>query len=320
MTRSFVLAGLLCMANLSFAAFPDKPVRVVVPSPAGGPTDLAARVVGEQLSRKWGVPVLIENKPGASGAIATDWVVKSAPDGYTLLLHTPVMVATELTRPSAKYRSQRDLVAVTTLLTTPVVLVANNETSQGNARQVLAKAKESAAKGAPMSYGSSGEGTTTHYLGERLRTAANAELVHVPFAGESPLVQALVGGHVSMSFLSGGSARKAQETGHARLLGVASSRRSAVLPDIHTLAEQGLAGFERDSWVMLLAPAATKDERVRKLADDVNQVLGMPDVQAKLLAQGTEVRGHGMQEARKLLETEHKTWADLIRSYGNLAR
>lgn len=315
--RAAVAIGLSLSMGLAFA-FPDKPVRIVVPYPPAGPVDMATRIVADLLQKDWGQTVVVENRPGASGAIGTDHVIKSPADGYTLLIHSPIMIATELHRPSVSYRTQRDLAPVSTLLTTPVVFVVNDEWAPGgDLKEIMAAA---AARPGEFSFGSHGDGTTAHYMGERLAKAGNLQMTHVPYAGEAPIVTALMGGHVKSGFISGIGARKVIDSGKGRIVAVAGAQPSVLFPDNPTFAQLGYTGFDRSSWAMFFAPKATPPAIVEQIAQDVDRILKQPDVRKRFLELGVEPGGGTPQDAANEVRLDFAFWNTLISEFGTLSK
>jgi len=299
------------------AAFPEKPVRMVVPSAPGGALDTASRILADRLTKLWGQPVIVENRPGAVGAIGTGLVISSPADGYTLLVNGSIMMAVEVTRPSTRYRTQRDLIPVSLMATTPAVFVASNEVTKGSLKDILAAG---AAKPGDLTYGSLGEGTTGHYLGEKLGKVGQAQVTHVPFGGEAQIITALLGGHVKTSWLSGLSARKSADTGKVRLLAVASPRRSQLLPEVPTFAELGYTGFERGAWVMVLVPMGTPAAIVDQVSRDIDGIIKQPDVQQTFFVQGLEAKGGTPADALREVQAEQAFWTGLMSEFGSLAK
>ncbi|QHE84611.1 Bug family tripartite tricarboxylate transporter substrate binding protein [Hydrogenophaga sp. BPS33] len=299
------------------SAFPDKPVRIVLPYPAGGPTDAVARSVAEKLSATWGQPVIVENRPGASGAIGTEMVVKTPADGYTLLLHSPIMLSTEMTRPTVRYRTLKDFKPVSLLFSTAVFLMASNQNTQGDLKPVLAS---SAARAGELNYGTHGLGTTGHYMGRRLERTAGVEMTHVPFTGDATILTALLGGHIKLGILSGTGARKALESGKVRGLAVASPERSPLMPEIPTFKEQGFAGFDRESWGMLLAPAGTPDAIVNQIAREVDRIVKQPEVVQQFLGFGLSAKGGTAADALNVVQGDYAYWSRLIEEFGVLGQ
>jgi tripartite-type tricarboxylate transporter receptor subunit TctC len=311
-------AGLLALAAAgSASAFPDKPVRIVVPYPAGGSTDVAARIVAERLTAIWGQPVLVHNKPGATGAIGTELVTRSPADGHTMLLQIAVMLSTEVTRPSVAYRTLRDPVPMTTVFVTSPVLVASSSAPQGGLKEVLAAGREQPRL---LNYGHHGDGTTTHYMGEKLKKLAGVDMVAVPYAGDGPMLNDLLGGHLSTAFLSAGSAIKAVDAGQARILAVASANRSPLLPAAPTFAEAGLEGFERESWGKLFVPAGTPAPVVEQVAREVAKIVRSPDVQQRFAAHGLVGVGGTPAQTLQEVQAEHAAWVQLVKEFGAPAK
>ncbi len=314
--RAALAIGLSLSMGLAFA-FPEKPVHIVVPYPAAGPIDMATRIIAERLQKAWGQPVIVENRPGASGAIGTEYVVKSPADGYTLLVHSPIMIATELNRPSVRYRTSRDLVPVSLLLATPVAFVVSNEWAPGGGlNEILA----AAARPGELSFGSHGEGTTAHYMGERLSKAAKVQMTHVPYAGEAPIITALMGGHVKSAFISGIGAKKVAESGKGRIVAVASNQRSAVLPGVATFAQLGYSGFDRSSWGMVLAPKATPPAVVAQIAQDIDRIVKQPDVRQRFMDLGVEAKGGTPVDAASEVQLDYAFWNSMISEFGALSK
>lgn len=301
-------------AGLAYA-FPDKPVRMIVPYPAGGATDAAARIVAERLTTAWGQPVIVENKPGATGAIGTELVVKSAPDGYTVLLQVPIMLSTELTRPAVNYRTLRDLVPVTTVFTTPIVYLASNAAPQGGLKEILATARD---KPGELNFGSHGEGTTTHYMGERLKKAANVQMTHVPYSGDNPILTDLLGGHLKTGFLSGVNAKKAAESGKARMIAVA--KRTPLLPSVPTFADGGIEGFDRESWGKVFVPAGTPQPVIDQFAREITRIVKTPEVQERFKNLGLVGTGGTAAETLRDVQGDYAYWVGLIKEFGMLAK
>lgn len=316
--NALTLLAMALSIGMAHAAFPDKPVRLIVPYPPGGATDASARLVVERLTEIWHQPVVIENRPGANGAIGTAAVARATPDGYTLLLQVPIMLSTELIRPSVSYRTLRDFVPVTTVFTTPIVYLASNSGAPpGGLKEIIAAAK--AAPGT-ISYANHGEGTTTSYMGEKLKKVTGINMTPVPYNGDNPILVDLLGGHVTTGFVSGSNAVKAEEMGKARILAVASAKRSPLLPNAPTFLEQGIEGFERESWGRIFAPAGTPQPIVTQIARDISAVVRTPDVQRQFGKSGLVSAGGTPEETLKDVQAEYVYWVRLIREFGILTK
>jgi tripartite-type tricarboxylate transporter receptor subunit TctC len=315
--RACIGATMALAAATAFAEYPDKLVKLVVPYPAGGATDAVARIVAAKLQARWGQSVIVENRPGATGAIGTEAVARSAPDGSTLLVAVPLMLSTELVRPAVAYRTLRDFMPVTTLIHTPILFVAGQSAPAGDLKAVLDLGHRDAVS---LNYGSHGEGTTSNYLGELLKRTARVSMVHVPYAGEGPVLNDLLGGHIKTGWLSGLGTKKAIASGKARPLAVASRVRTPLLPDVPTFREQGIEGFDRDSWVRVFAPAGTAPAIVERLAHDMGQVLRLPDVQEQFNALGVTAVGGSPAETTREVQLDLAWWKSLIADFGVLAK
>ncbi len=314
--KHLVLAFILSLAGGLACAFPERPVRIVVPYPPGGPIDAAARIVGERLAKTWGQPVIVENRAGASGSIGTEQVIKSPADGHTLLFHSPILIATELNRP-VNYRSLRDLLPVSTVLVSPVVYVASNQATQGGLKEILAAG---AARPGELSYGSHGDGTSANYLGERLARVARVPMTHVPYTGEAPILTAVMGGHVKTAFVSGAGAKKIVDTGKGRMVALANAARSPLLPGVPTFSELGFEGFDRASWGMLLVASGTPAAVIEQIARDVDRIVKQPEIRRLFADMGVEARGGTPAEALRELQADHAYWVGLVKDFGTLAK
>jgi tripartite-type tricarboxylate transporter receptor subunit TctC len=310
------VAAFALAAGAAFA-FPDKPVRLIVPYPPGGATDASARIVAERLQAQWGQPVVVDNRPGAQGAIGTEQVVKAPADGYTLLLQVPIMLSTELMRPGVGYRTLRDFQAVTTIFTTPIVYAAANGPTSGGLKDVIDAAKKNPKL---LSYASHGDGTTTNYMGEQLKRSQSIDMVHVPYNGDGPILTALLGGHVATGFMSAVNAQKAVDSGRARLLAVASARRTPLLPDVPTFAEQGIPGFDRESWGVVFVPTGTPAPVVEKIAADISTIVRSADIQKRFNTSGLVGTGGTPAQTQQMVQDDMGYWQRQIRDFGTLLK
>ena len=313
-----LLLGVLIslMANWAMAAFPERQVRIIVPYPPGGGADTSARLIASKLSVMWQQPVVIENKPGALGAIGAEQVLRAPADGYTLFLHSPLIISTELNRPSVSYRTLRDFKAVALAATSPFYFMASNEATQGDIKQVMA----AAAANGDLSYGSHGEGSSGHYLGLRLTKLAGAKATHVPFAGDSPMLQGLLGGHLKTGFLSGTGARQALSSGRVRALAITSKERSSLMPEIPTFAEQGFPGIDRETWTMFFARSGTPQAIIDQISRDMDHAIKQPEVQKQFATMGIESKGGSAADAQRRLEEDHAYWVKMVEEFGALAK
>jgi len=302
------LATPLAVPAQSAADWPSKPVRIIVAYPPGGATDTQARVVGQRLSEKWNQPVIVENKPGGNTVIATDPVAKSAPDGYTLLLTALPIALNPLLMESLPYDTAKDLTPVTTLTTISNILVAAPSVGVKNVQELIAKAK---ADPGAVSFASTGVATSTHLSGEMFASMAGVELTHIPYRGSAPAHQDLIAGRVQIMFDNG--ALQHVKSGRLLALGVTSDKRLPWLPDVPTVAEQGLTGYEASAWYGIFARAGTPPEIVDKLAADITEVVRSPELQGQWEAIGATAGGGTPAEFAEFLRRETQRWGRLIK-------
>lgn len=308
-------AGIACSSAMSAAVsavFPDRAVKLVVPTAAGGAVDGVARVVGQALSRRWGQPVVIENKPGAGGAIGAAQVARSAPDGYTLAFISTGYTALSAMQPNLPFDPARDLAPVAQIGAVPYVLLVRSDSPYRSVAQMLAAGREQPGR---LAFASGGNGTLTHLLAEWFAAEAELEILHVPYAGAGPALQALIGGQVAAYFDPISTSTKLIESQRVRPLATTGAQRSRLLPDVPTLAERGMP-VRGSVWFGLLAPARTMPDRIEQLQDDVTTVLADPEVRGQLTRSGIDVQAIGSAEFGRFLSTETSTWGGLVRRKG----
>lgn len=315
-TRLLSLAAMACifLCSASHAlAFPiaDKPIRIIVPFPAGGSTDVMARDVAQRLTRSLGVPVLVDNKSGGTTTIGAAEVARSAPDGHTLL-YTSLL--THAINPHLlkvrQYDASRDFTPISAVSKTSLVLLANNSVGAGNLPEFIAAAK--AARGR-MSYGSIGMGSVAHLYGAYLAKTQGVEMVHVPFRGSAPAAQDLLGGQIQSIFDPLPAAIQKLGTGKVRAIGVAAPERSALLPDVPTLREQGLAGLENEVWIGLFGPARMPPEAVARLTQEMTKIGQDPAFQAALARNGEEVFPMAGADFVAFVARSRDSWGSIIK-------
>ena len=308
------LAPLYAAAQASLQPYPAKPVHIVNPFTAGGPVDLLARAVGQKLTEAWGQPVVVETRAGAAGNIGIEYVAKQPADGYTLLvMPTGNAVVNQHIFPKLPYDPLRDFAPVTLLATVENVLVVHPAVQAGSVQELIALARASPGK---LTYSSPGVGSQAHLAGKLLKSMAGIDIVHVPYKGMAPALNDLLGGQVSMMAVSMSSGLKQVQAGKLRALGVASLRRSAAAPDIPTVAEQGLPGFEALSWYALMAPAGTPKAIVDRIAAECARALRAPDMRERLVALGADPVGNSPAELAEMLKRESARWGELVRKAG----
>src|SRR5215831_3300506 len=308
--RRFLVAIVAALAPL-VAAAQAKTIHVVVPFPPGGPTDVLGRLLGQSLADSLGATVVVDNKVGAAGNIGVDAVAKAPPDGATIGIVPAGNIAVNPTLfPTLPYKAS-DLTPVTMLATVDNVLVVNAEQVPAkNVRELLDLA---AKKPGALSYASPGAGSQAHLAGALLELSTGVQLLHVPYRGIAPAVTDLVGGQVSMMFAPLQTALPFIKSGKLRALGIASQKRSPLLPEVPTIAEQGVAKFEAVSWYALMVPAATPSDVVDRLSAATVRFLASPDARAKLAAQGMDPGGGTPQELAATIRAESARWSEVVR-------
>jgi tripartite-type tricarboxylate transporter receptor subunit TctC len=310
------LAALLtvCVSGAWAQAYPTKPIRLVVPFPAGGTTDILAREVGQRLSVTLGQPVVIDNRPGAAGNIGADLVAKSAADGYTLLMGT---VGTHAINASlyAKmpYDHVKDFAPVILVAGVPNVLEVNPALPVNSVADLIKLAK---AKPGQINFASSGSGTSIHLSGELFKTMAGVDMTHVPYKGSAPAITDLIGGQVQVMFDNLPSSLQFIKAGKLRAIAVTSANRAAALPDVPTIAESGLPGFEASSWFGIVVPAGTPPAIIARINTDVNQWLQSSEAREKLLAQGAIPAGGTPEQFAAHIRAETEKWAKVVKASG----
>ncbi|NJD87840.1 MAG: tripartite tricarboxylate transporter substrate binding protein [Betaproteobacteria bacterium] len=312
LVSALLAASLACLAPFAALAqaWPAKSIRLVVPFPPGGGTDTFARPLAAKLALQLGQQVVIDNRGGAGGTIGADVVAKSAPDGYTFLVGAVHHTVAPAVYKSLPYDLDRDLLPVTGVAYVPDVLVVNRNVKAGSVQELVALAKASPGK---LNYGSSGNGTTRHLAGIIFGNLAGISLQHVPYKGSGPAMTALLGGEIEMIFEGLGSAASHIRAGSIRALAVTSPKRSPAFPDIPTMAEAGIPGFESLSWYGLWAPAGTPPEIVQRLQAEVAKAMAAPDLKAAWSSQGAEPGGEPVEAFRTFVRAETVKWGKLAR-------
>ena len=290
--------------------FPNKPVKMVVPFSPGGSTDVIARLVAKEMSRTLGQTVVIENKDGASGAIATDFVVKAAADGYTLCYCTTGSIAIlPLIDSKLSYKPDRDLAAITHAVNQSFGVVVRSSMNVSNLKEFVALAKANPGK---FSFGSPGTATPSHLTGELLAIATGIELNHAPYRGDAPAVQDLLGGHIDAMMLSAVSVKQLVDTGKVKVLAVTSLIRLKQLPDVPTVAELGYPGFQTNNLQAIFAPAKTPASIIAKLNAAAVAALRSAEAVEKIAGQGLEIVADSPASATKSMKEESERWAPVV--------
>jgi tripartite-type tricarboxylate transporter receptor subunit TctC len=295
-------------------AYPSRPVKLVVPFPPGGSLDITGRLIAQRLSEMWGQAVVVENKPGAGGNIGADFVAKSPPDGYTILLGA---LSTHAVNPNlyAKmpYDAVRDFAPITLIAITPNVLVVNAAAPVNNIKEFIAWTKANPGK---LAFGSGSNGSAGHLAGELYKVETGTDAVHIPFKGGAPATQALLAGDTQFMFDNLANAMAQVKAGKLKALAVTTAQRSPLVPDLPTLAEAGLPGFDISTWYGLFAPAGTPAAIVGKWNADVTRILTTPDVRAKLMADGAEPAPDTPEQFAQMISRELAKYARIIKASG----
>jgi tripartite-type tricarboxylate transporter receptor subunit TctC len=307
------LFGLLVCALAGAQSYPSRPIRIVVPFPPGGATDIFARQVAQKMTESWGQQVLVDNKAGASGTIGSEQVAKSAPDGYTLMLTATHHSINPGLYAKLPYDTLRDFSNVALIATSPNVLLLHPSVPVNSVQELIAHVK---ARPGGMHYASSSVGGATHLTAELFKTAAGINLIHVPYKGAAPAMTDLLGGQVTMMFDVLSTSMPHVRAGKLKALGVSSSRRSAIAPDVPTIAESGLPGFEAISWFGLYAPAGVPKDTINKLNAEVVRILHLSDVKEKLAQQGAEPGAMNAEQFDAFLRAEMVKWARAVKDSG----
>jgi tripartite-type tricarboxylate transporter receptor subunit TctC len=312
---SVVLAVAAMLPALAAAqSFPAKPIRIVVPFPPGGSTDLLARRIGEKLAAVWGQPVVVDNRAGAGGTLGADYVAKSAPDGYTLLMGvTGSNAIANALYPKLPYDVVKDFAPVSLVVSSPLVLVRNPNFAPKTVQEVVAAAK---AKPGSISYGSPGNGTSMHLTGEMFKLSAKVSMLHIPYRGSAGALSDLMGGQIDTMFGDFLVVWPQLEAGKLQPIAVTSKTRHKMLPNVPTIAESGYPGFEALSWQGLFAPAATPPAIVEQLNREVNKALASADIQEYFGSRGFTLGGSSAAEFKAFVKVEADKWAKIVQASG----
>lgn len=305
-----LIGALLWSGPASAQGYPTQPVRIVVPFAPGGAVDSVARIIGAKLSETWGQPVVIENRAGAGGNIAADAVAKAAPDGHTIFLTTNGHAISPSLYRSLPFDAQKDFTPVTQLIESPLLLVAANNLQVSSLKELLALAK---AKPGTLNYGSTGVGNPLHLSMEMLKRDTGLDAQAVPYRGDAPLNTALIAGEVQLAIVPIATGRANVENKLVRGLAVTTPQRSKMMPDLPTIAEQGVAGFDTSSWQGLFVPAKTPPAVVTKIYKDVKKALAAPDVQERLKTFAAEPVGSSPDEFAAKFNADLKRYARIVK-------
>ena len=314
MARLLLLLATLLLQTAAYGqSWPSKPVRFVVPFPPGGSTDVAARSVADRLSAALGKSVIVENRAGANGAIGTNEVARAAPDGYTILFAADQVTTLPLVVKDLPFDILRDFAPVTQVTTQPIALAVHTSVPARTVGELIAYAKANPGR---LSFAHSGTGSGQHLSGELFKKMAGIDMVHVPYKGGGPAVQDLVAGQVPVGMLGSTPLIPHHKSGRIRILAFTSLERFPALPEIPTLNESGLAGFETAQWLGLLAPRGTREEVIQKLYLETAKALGLPEVKDRLAQAALQPVGSKPAEFAALMRADIERWGKLARGLG----
>jgi len=303
--RALFLALALLAGQAWAQAWPAKPVRFIVPFPPGDSTDVAARTVAERLTRAFGQQVVVDNRGGGGGAIGTVEAARAAPDGYTLLFVADPVITLHLVVKSVQFDMQRDFSAVTQVTTQPIAVAVHASLPVASVKELVAYAKANPGK---LSFAHSGTGSGQHMSGELLKKMAGIDIVHVPYKGGGPAVQDLVAGQVPLGVLGSTPLIPHHKSGRIRIIAFTSKERFAPMPEIPTLHESGLAGFDTTQWLGILAPKGTPGDVIERIYQETKIVLGMPDVKQRLAQAALQAVGGTPKEFDALIRADLERW------------
>jgi len=312
--RTLISLFLLVLALPAAAqGYPNQPIRMIAPFPPGGSVDIMARLIGEPLGRQLGQNIVVENRSGASGNLGMEAAARAAPDGYTLVLNTIPLVTNQSLFKNLTWDPIKDFVHIGMVATAPHALVVPPKNPANNVKELIAAARANPGK---LNYASAGIGTTFHFCAEMFKDETGTNIVHVPYKGGGPALVDTLSGQVDMSFPTLSAVLPHVKAGKLKALAVTSSKRSALLPEVPTMQEAGVKGFEFTQWLAILAPAGTPQPVVARLNSALNAALGSSDVKEKFAQQGFEPFTTSPEDARKFLASEVQRYARLIKARG----
>jgi tripartite-type tricarboxylate transporter receptor subunit TctC len=308
--QALALAATMASGGAMAQAWPSKPISLIVPFPAGGTTDVLARALAEKLQQTLGQPVIVESKPGAGATLGADYVVKSKPDGSTLLVGAVHHTIASSVYKKLPYDFQKDLAPITTIALVPNVLVVNAATPVKNVAELVTLLKSQPGK---HNYGSNGNGTAQHLIGTQFENMTGTEFSHIPYKGSGPLATDLLGGQITMSFDTVTPVLPHIKAGTLRPLAVTTAKRSSALPDVPTLEEAGLKGFNIGTWFGVLAPAATPKDIVARLNTEMVKIIQSPDFRKRMGEIGAEPIGDSTDQMAAQIKSETEKFAKLVK-------
>jgi tripartite-type tricarboxylate transporter receptor subunit TctC len=314
--QSAIVLVLMTLASSAPAQdnYPERPIRIVVPTAPGGPSDIGARLIAQELTKRWGRQVVVDTRPGAGSIIGTEIVARAAPDGYTLLMTPSTLAINPATYKTMPYDAVRDFAPITQTHFVPSLILLHPSVPAKSVREFIALAKS---RPGEILYGTSGHGTNPHLVIELFASMAEIRLTHVPYKGTLPGLIETLAGRVAMIATSSMSLTVPHvRTGRLRALGITTATRSRVLPDIPTIAEAGVPGYEAVQWTGLLAPAATPKELIARLHREVTAILRMPEIRDRLAADSAESVAGTPEQFAEFLKAEMVKWANVVKAAG----
>jgi tripartite-type tricarboxylate transporter receptor subunit TctC len=313
---TFFRIAIICSALTAAAHaqdYPNRPMRMVIPNPPGGTLDIVARIVGPKMNELSGQPLIIDNRPGADTNIGTELVARAPADGYTMLLQTVPFVVNPSLLKKLPFDVVKDFAPVSLMVSVPFVLVVNNAVQAKSVKDLIALAKAQPGK---LSYSSAGNGSNLHVAAELFNNLAGTRMLHVQYKGGGPALVAVLGGEVNLSYLSVAAAAPHIKAGRLRALGATSVKRASVLPELPTIAESGVPGYEFTTWVGAVVPSATPAATVKALNALIVKAVRSPDLGARFAEQGADIIGSAPEEFATHIRTELKRWAKVIKESG----
>jgi len=313
-----LVAGLMLAALASGAVaqgYPDRSVRVIIPYPPGGSTDLLGRTVAQKLTEVFGHQAVPDNRPGAGGNVGAEIAAKSPPDGYTILLApvSPMAINVSLYAGRMKFNPETDFAPITLVAKVPLLLVAHPSVPAKNLKEIIALAK---AQPGRLTYGSAGSGSSNHMVGEMIKMAAGINMVHIPYRGGAPALIALMAGDVDLVVAQVPSGAQLIKSGRVRGIAISGDKRSPAIPEIPTINESGLPGFDATSWYCIVAPAGTPRPVINRLHTELVKILQSPEVRERLVAEGAEVQTTTPEELAAFVRAEIRKWAVVVKASG----
>ena len=296
------------------APYPNRPIRIVVPFPPGAsPNDITARLIGPKLSEQLHQQVVIDNRAGAAGTIGTDIVAKATPDGYTLLINSSTLTITPNAYKNLPFDPAKDLQPITMVASAPQLVMINSTLPVNSVKELIAYVK---ARPGQIKFSSGGNGTVPHLAGEMLNQMAGLQMIHIPYKGGAPAAAALLGGEVSMYIDTPTGSLAMIKQGRVKVLGVAAPKRTALLPDVPTMEEAGVPGYDLRVWYGFFAPARTPKAIVQRLHEEFTKALQSPDIQSRFTTMGTETVGLGPEEFTRVFHADLQKWAKFVKETG----